>query len=636
MSFDLVLTLGVLVAVFAALMMDLLSADGVLLGGLIVIVLGGVIDLQRALQGFGNSTLLALGSLYVVAAALRETGALDLASRYVLGEEKGIRRLLLRMCPSVTVYSAFLNNTPVVAMGIPAIRGWCRRHGVSPSKLLMPLSFAAILGGICTLIGTSTNLVVHGLLESHGMKGFSFFELAWVGVPCAVIGLLYVIFVAPALTPERADIRIEEEERRAELIEVELSADSPLVGDTVRDANLTFLPGLTLVRIERGAEEIAPVKDEEELHPGDRLLFTTTDLAEEEDGPKASDLQVDPDEEQADAMPDYERVQSAPRRDVDLQSFPGLRLAYTDVEEDHDRELHQVVVREGSSLIGDEISEIPFRQRFGAAVTGVRRGNKRLEPPFTNVEIQAGDVLLLDTQRGFRGAHETSEEFLVASEAGGEVEKTEAEARKQSEEMRPHGGGWRLRLSIAVIVGIVGTVGSGLLHIAVAGPLGAFVVVSAGILSPGQAREAVDWNVIIVIGSALGLGQAMEASGAARMLGTGIVSTTEALGPHGLLAGVVLGTAVLTNIVTNNGAVALMFPIALSVAEGQNLDPRAMMVSITLAASMAFITPIGYQTNLMVYGPGGYRFTDYLRVGGPLQLLLAAVVTAGIAVLFGV
>ena len=629
MSFDLLLTLGVLAAVFAALMTDTLSADGVFVGGLMVVVLGGVIDLERALQGFGNSTLLALGSLYVVAAGLRETGALDLASQYVLGNETSIRRLLLRMCPSVTVYSAFLNNTPVVAMGIPAIRGWCRRHGVSPSKLLMPLSFAAILGGICTLIGTSTNLVVHGLLQSHGMEGLGFFELAWVGVPCAVLGLAYVVFVTPALTPERTDIRDQEEEERAALIEVELAPDSPLVDQTLRDADLTLLPGLTLVRIDRGTEEIAPVQAGERLRAGDRLLFTTSAMGSDGDEAGAvapSDLEAPGQDDGAQQMEEYERVDGVPRRDLDLSAFPGLRLAYTDVKETPDRELHQVVVREGSSLIGEPLEAIPFRRRFGAALTGIRRRGERLEPPFSNTRVRPGDVLLLDTQPGFREAHEEAEEFFVTSEAGGEVDKTEAEAREQREQMRPHGGGWELRLAVAVVVSVVAVVGSGLLHVAVAGPLGAFVIVAAGILSPGQARESIDWNVLIVIGAALGLGQAMEASGAAQLLGNGIVDATRTLGPYGLLAGIVVATAILTNIVTNNGAVALMFPTALSVAEGQQLDPRPIMVSITLAASMAFITPIGYQTNLMVYGPGNYRFLDFVRVGGLLQVLLWIVI----------
>lgn len=596
MSFELVLTLGVVVLALVALMLDVMSPDAVFVAGLVLVTVGGVIDLETAMQGFGDPTLLALGSLYVVAAALRETGALDAASQFVLGRGKNVRRLLMRMCPSVTLYSAFLNNTPVVAMGIPAIRGWCRRHGVSPSKLLMPLSFASIFGGICTLIGTSTNLVVHGLLQSHGMAGFSFFELAWIGVPCAIVGLVYIIFFAPAMLRGRTDIRVEEEEERAELVEVELEADSPFVGERVKNTDLEFLPGLALARIERGDREIAPVDHDERLEAGDRLLFAPTNGREDAASGRLS-----------------------------LASYPGLRLALRDVAHDEDRELHQVVVREGSSFIGETAGDIGFFERFGAAVTGIRRDGKRIEAPLTDVKLQPGDTLLLDTERGFREAFEESHEFFVTSEAGGEAEKTEEEARAQRVAMRPTGG-WKLWLSVAVIVGIVSVVTAGIMHIALAGALGATLLVGAGVVNPGEAREAIDWNVLIVIGAALGLGQAMEASGAAMLIGEGVVQATEALGPYGILAGLVIATTLLTNVVTNNGAVALMFPVALSVAQAQGFDPRALMVSMTLAGSLALITPIGYQTNLMVYGPGNYTFLDFTRVGGPIQVLLWVVI----------
>ncbi len=599
MSFELVLTLSVVGVALVGLMLDLLSPDALFIGGLVIVTLGGVIDLETAMQGFGNPTLLALGSLYVVAAALRETGALDAASQFVLGHDQDVRRLLLRMTPSVTVYSAFLNNTPVVAMGIPAIRGWCQRHGVSPSKLLMPLSFASIFGGICTLIGTSTNLVVHGLLQSHGMPGFSFFELAWVGVPCAIVGLLYIIFIAPSMLQDRVDIRAEEEEERAELVEVELAANSPLVGETVAHNELEFLPGLVLVSIERGNREIAPVEETETLQAGDRLLFAPMQEAEQ---------------------------QASPPEDIDLSPYPGLRLALTAIETDEGRELHQVVVREGSSLIGEQVAEVGFLERFGAAVTGLRRAGKRLTPPFGDVTLQPGDTLLLDTERGFREAFEESEEFFVTSEAGGEVEKTDEEAKQQRKAMRTDANRRGMWLSVAVIIGIVGAVTAGWMHIAVAGSLGAVLLIGAGIINPGEARESIDWNVLIVIGAALGIGQAMEASGAARLIGEGIVSATQALGLYGILAGIVVATTLITNVVTNNGAVALMFPVVLSVAESQGFDPRALMVSMTLAGSLALITPIGYQTNLMVYGPGNYTFFDFFRVGGPLQIILWIVI----------
>jgi len=622
MSFDLLLTLGVLAAVFGTLVMDLLSADAGMLAGLVVVVLGGIIELDRALQGFTNSTLLALGTLYVVA-GLRETGALDIVSSYVLGEGTTPRRLLLRMCPSVTLYSAFLNNTSVVAMGIPAIRGWCKRHGVSPSTLLMPLSFAAILGGICTLIETSTNLVTHGLLQSHGMEGFGFFELAWVGVPCAVIGLAYVIFVAPTLTPERVDIREEEEEERADLIEVELAARSLLVGETVQDANLKLLPGLTLIRIERGTEQIAPVQSDETLYPGDRLLFVTTKMgAEKHEKPaiEASDLEHSDADGQATGIEEYERVGGSPLRDLEHPVFPGLRLAYTDIEQEEDRELHQVVVREGSSLIGEEIGDIPFRQRFGAALTGMRRGGKRLEPPFPDVRVRPGDVLLLDTRRGFRGAHETDEAFVVTSEAGGEVEKTEEEAREQREEMRPHGGGWQLQLAVAVVLGIVGLVAAGVMHTVVAGLLGAFVLIAAGIPSRARARGGglershCHWR-----GPGPRSGHGSQRRG--QDDGTGHRGHNRRPRPlrsargthpsdshsHKYCHQQWRGGPHISNCAVFGGEPG---PLA-STLDGKH-DPRRLN---------GLHHSHGYQTNLMVYGPGSYRFLDFTRVGGVLQVL---------------
>ncbi|WP_022834694.1 SLC13 family permease [Salisaeta longa] len=600
MSFSVAFMLLLLVVVLTALMLDWLSPDAVLVAGLLATIVAGIIPLERAMRGFGNSTLLALGSLYVVAAGLRETGALDRASNFILGSTPDVQRILLRMCPSVTVYSAFLNNTPVVAMGIPAIRSWCRRNDVSPSKLLMPLSFAAILGGINTLVGTSTNLVVHGLLQSHNMAGFGFFELAWLGVPCAVVGLFYVIFFVPYLTPDRTDIREQEEEERAELVEVELTADSPYIGQSVEEADLEFVPGFALVQIERGNRFIAPVEHDETIKPGDRLFFAERDVVR--------------------SLEDDTNGTPVPDEQLDLDPYPGLRLALTDVERaaEDERELHQVVIREGSSLIGETVGEVKFPERFGAAVTGLRRKGERFEGPLTDVELRPGDTLLLDTEREFRETFEESEEFFITSEEGGEATEESVAPRRF--------GGWRLWLSGAVIVAIVGLVASGLANIAVAGPLGALVIVAAGILTPGQAREAVDWNVLIVIGAALGLGQALEASGAARLLGEGIVDVMKAYGPRAVLAGVTISTMILTQLITNNGAVALMFPIVLSISQTLGFDTRALMISMTLMGSMAFITPIGYQTNLMVYGPGGYKFSDFIRIGGILQIILLIVV----------
>jgi di/tricarboxylate transporter len=594
MNPDVLITVGVLVCAFAALAVDLWTPDAVLLVGLTAVTVTGVIDLEAALLGFANPTLLALGSLYVVAAALRESGALDRAVQFLLGEgDRDTRRVLVRMCPSVSTYSAFLNNTPVVAMGIPALRRWGRRQRVPASKLLIPLSYAAIFGGLCTLIGTSTNLVVHGLLQSHGYEGFGFFELAWIGVPCAIAGLAYIILFSPFLTPDRVDIREEEERQRALLVELVLTDGSPLVLKTVEEAGVEILPGLRLARINRGEREIAPVRSGEELWARDRLF--------------------------------YEASKGVEPPVPNLADYPGLKLAARTPREikrtGRARELHEAVVKEGSRLAGSTVEKVKFLERFGAAVTGVRRGGRRLGAPVGEVVLRLGDVLMLDTGAGFREAFEDVGEFLVTTEAGGEGPEEHLE---DPSEVRP--GGRAMVVSVAVLTGIVALVATGTLHVALAGMLGVTALIALRVIEAAKAREAVDWSVLLVIGAALGLGQAMEASGTAELVGGGIVDLTAAYGSRAVLAGVVVATALLTEIITNNGAVAIMFPIVISVAHTLGVEPRALFISVTLAGSMSLMTPIGYQTNLMVYGPGNYRFTDFFRVGAPLQVVLWAVV----------
>lgn len=595
MGFDLILILAVLFLAFLALAIDLWSPDAVLLTALVIVTLGGVINLEQAMLGFGNSTLLALGSLYIIAAALRESGALDRASKFILGQEtRSIQRILMRLCPSVTLYSAFLNNTPIVAMGIPSIRSWSQKNKIPASKLLMPLSYAAILGGTCTLIGTSTNLITHGLLQTHGFQGFSFFELAWLGVPCAISGLIYLVFISPKLTPARRDIRYQEEKKRELLVELEILGGASVVGKTVEEANLKKFSGFYLARINRDDREIAPVPDEEKLMSGDHLLYAA------EGGVAA--------------------------KTPDLSDHPGLRLALQPPrtikrEEKKNRELHQVVVKEGSRLVGSTIEEAKLLDRFGAAVTGVRRRGRRIEGPLGDYVLHAGDVLLLDTGRGFRGAYEETPDFFLTSEAGGEAPEGVTVEKK---EQRP--GGKDLYVSVAVLLGVILLATIGVMHIALAGILGVVVLLTFNVIEAGDARESVDWTVLIVIGAALGLGKAMEVSGAADIIGSWMVEFTNEFGPRATLAGIVISTVILTEIITNNGAVALMFPIALSVAEAQGLEARGLFVAITLAASMSLLTPIGYQTNLMVYGPGNYKFTDFFKVGFPLQVVLWSLV----------
>ena len=307
-----------------------------------------------------------------------------------------------------------------------------------------------------------------------------------------------------------------------------------------------------------------------------------------------------------------------------LADYPGLKLAARTPREirrtGRARELHEAVVKEGSRLAGSAVEDVRFLERFGAAVTGVRRGGARLGAPLGEVVLRSGDVLMLDTGAGFREAFEDVGEFLVTSEAGGEGPEEHVDLA----DVRP--GGKNLVESVVVLIGVVALAASGTLHVALAGMLGVTALITLRVIEPARAREAVDWSVLLVIGAALGLGQAMEASGTADLVAGGIVDLTASYGSRAVLAGVVVATALLTEIITNNGAVAIMFPIVISVAHTLGVEPRALFVSVTLAGSMSLMTPIGYQTNLMVYGPGNYRFTDFFRVGAPLQVVLWTVV----------
>ncbi|HKJ03613.1 MAG TPA: SLC13 family permease, partial [Longimicrobiales bacterium] len=273
MSLDAAITLAVVTLTIAALAREVLSPDVLLFGALVVLVAAGVLNFEAALAGFSNPVLLTIAGLLVVAAGLKVTGALEVVTDLVLGSARTLRQALARLTGTTVIASAFLNNTPIVAMGIPVVTRWGRRRGVAPSRLLIPLSYASILGGVCTLIGTSTNLVVDGLMKGHGLPELGFFELAKIGVPIAVVGLAYLILVSPALLPDHSQVETDAESARRYLAEMRLSSPSPLIGRTIEDAGLRHLPGLFLVRIERATGVVAPVGPAERLAEGDRLTF---------------------------------------------------------------------------------------------------------------------------------------------------------------------------------------------------------------------------------------------------------------------------------------------------------------------------------------------------------------------------
>jgi di/tricarboxylate transporter len=571
------LTLAVIVGVLALLVRTRLSPALVIFGATVSLLVLGIIDTTQALSGFSNPAPFTVAALYVVAAAVEKTGALTPILQRTLGETGWVRRPLLRVLPPTAIASAFLNNTPIVAMLIPQISSWAARRGVSVSKLLMPLSFAALLGGMATLIGTSTNLVVAGQMTAAGLEPLGFFEISAVGAPVAVLGIALIIAMAPRVLRSRRSAMAElQEEARRFTIEMVVTLGGPVDGKTVEQARLRHLTGVFLTSIDRGDTIIAPVTPETVLRGGNRLRFVG-------------------------------QVGTI----VDLQTTRGLEPAEMEHVLDLDSpqvSYYEVVLGPQFPGIGQTLAQFGFRERFQAAVLAIHRSGALVEGKLGGVPLRVGDTLLLVADPGFYDRWHDKADFLLVAGMGGSPPRATNKA-------------W---IPLAVLAGVVGLAATGVADILVAALVGAVVLVAVGVMTPLEARRSVDIEVIVVIASAFGVAAAMETSGLAALVADGLVGVFDALGPRGVLLGIVLATIVLTEMITNNAAALLMFPIAVATAAAGGLDPRGAAIAVAVSASASFLTPIGYQTNTMVYGPGGYRFGDYARLGLPLTLLVIA------------
>lgn len=588
------LTLGVIAVMFVSLVREWTSADVSVFGALCALWAMGIVDTEAALAGFSSPMVLTVGLLFVVSRAMQDTGALAWVSRRMLRPEADGQKLMARLLIPIATMSAFLNNTPLVAMFTPAVRDWALRNERSPSKYLIPLSYAAILGGTCTLIGTSTNLVVSGLLSENGYAPFGMFELAPVGLPATVVGLAFVMTVGRALLPERitpdAQLAGDAREYGVRLV---VRPDCPLIGQTIEDAGLRHLSGLYLAEIIRGVDRIVPVRPTDRIAAGDVLvLFGVADTV------------------------------------VELRKIRGLSpLGEEDRAEHHDglrdRQLFEVVVSANSPLTGSTLRDAGFRRRYDAAVIAIHRGGERLNVKLGDVELRSGDTLMLEASPGFGQAWGNSTDFYLVSQ----VEAAE----------RPRYA--LANVSLIVLVVMVALVTARVLPMVLAAALAAMVLIALRCIRPSAARKAIDLRVLIVIASSFGLSAAVVESGLAARTSELLLGLVGDQHPLVSIAALYLATAILTEVVSNVAAAALVMPVAIAVAQqvalanGMDVDPRPWAIAVAMAASMSFITPLGYQTNLMVYGPGGYRFGDFARVGVPLALVCFVTAMAAISAL---
>jgi len=550
-----------------------------ILGGAVTLLLTlGVLSPADALAGLANEGMATVGALFIVAAAMQETGALDLLTRPILGRPKSILGAQARLMIPVTCLSAFLNNTPIVAMLLPVVSDWAKKQRLSVSKLLIPLSYATILGGTCSLIGTSTNLVVHGLLVARQPDlAMSLFELAWVGIPCAVVGVAYTLLFGRKLLPDRKPVMSELADPREYTVEMLVEPESLLVGKTIEQAGLRHLSGMYLMEIHRSGTVLPAVASSEKLRGDDRVIFVGV-------------------------------VESV----VELQRIRGLKPAtnqafHLDAPRS-ERCLIEAVISNTCPLVGRTIREGKFRSVYNAAVIAVARNGHRIRKKLGDITLRTGDTLLLEAHESFVETHRNSRDFFLVSAVEGSTPPR-------------HDKAW---VSIMILAGLVVAAGTGLLSMLNASLVAAGLLVLTGCLGVSAARRSVDWEVLLVIAAAFGLSRALESTGAASEVASVVLSVSGG-SPLGALASVYFVTMLFNAFMSNNASAALLFPIAFEASRALGVSPMPFVVAIMMAGSNDFATPIGYQTNLMVYGPGGYRFTDYLRLGGPLNLLMLAV-----------
>lgn len=578
MEADAWLTLVIVGVTMLVLVGTRLAPDVVLVAALTALMLTGVLSPTEALSGLGNPGLATVGVLYVVVAGLTDTGAVHAIGARLLGRPRSIASAQLRLMAPVSALSAFLNNTPLVAMFVPVVEDWSKRIGVAASKLMIPLSYAAILGGLCTVVGTSTNVVVHGLVQDSGaLDSIGFFEVGAVGLPAAIVGIVYILAAQRWLLPERRSPLRDAGRTREYALEMLVEPSSPLIGKSVEEAGLRNLPGAFLAEIDRDGVLIPAVAPTEQLRAGDRLLFVGV-------------------------------VESL----VDLLRLRGLCPApdqlFKLTAPRPERSIVEVVVSERCPIVNRTIREGRFRTRYDAVVIAAARNGERLRGKIGDIELRPGDTLLLECRPSFVERQRNSRDFLLVSEV-------------QNAHLPRHEKAW---LAVAILAGMVAAVTTELLTMLEAALVAAGLMLATCCTTTSAARSSIDWSVLIVIGAALGLGEALSASGAA-----GAIASTwiGAFGdsPWLALIGIYLLTNIFTEVLTNNAAAVLIFPIAAAAAESLDVSFRPFVFVIMMAASAGFATPIGYQTNLMVYGPGGYRFADYVRFGAPLNVLIGAV-----------
>ena len=569
------------------------TAIGVIVGLVVLEPWTGIAPTD-GVAGFSSPATITVLAMFILSEGIRQTGIVQRIGDWIVNATRGNPRRQLGAVIGLSGGTAgFINNTPVVAIMIPMVINIANQTDTSPSKLLMPVSFASMMGGMLTLIGTSTNILASDVSARLLGRPFSMFEFTLLGAIVLVTGSVYLLAASRYLIPER--IKPEEElteeyEMADYLTEVVVRPESPLVGLTVQEALEEADFDADIVQLIRYGETFIEPLARKELREGDILVVRTD----------RSTL-----------------VELINAEGVDL--LPEVQLHDEDLEQaETARNLVEVVILPDTGLVGETLNSLNFRQRYDSTVLAIRRGGEVIRRRMDETPLRGGDTLLIQAPEGTITRLDRDRSFVVADEI-----------------VRPEFRTAKLPIAISIVAAVVVLAALDVFPIVITALGGVVAMVTTGCLRPAEMYEAVDWNVIFLLAGVIPLGVAMERSGGAEWIAALVVSVSELFPAIAVLGVFYLLTALLTNVISNNASVVLMIPVAVDAATTIGANPFAFVLAVTFAASTAFVTPIGYQTNLMVYGPGGYNFTDFARLGAPLQLLLAVVTTLGIAVIWG-
>ncbi len=570
-----------------ALVYDLMRPGLILFSALIVLMATGIISSRESLAGFSNKGMLTVGVLFLVSEGVRQTGGLNVIARTFLPQRRGkMPFTLLRLLLPISTISAFLNNTPVVIIFAPIIKNWAEKMNLSPQKFLIPLSYATILGGVCTLIGTSTNLVVHGLMLENGLDGLNMFELGKVGLWIALTGMFYLAFLGHKMLPgKKNNHRRQRSDYKEYFLDASLPANSPLVGEEISNGRSHQLRDIIIHSVERNNELLDTRKGKFNLEQDDKLVIAVK-----------SDI----------------LLPLIAQRQLELKAMKGFGKFYksTDIKQ------IEVVIAPRFPGINQTIDEFDFLNHYQAEVLAVHRNGETIATNVGSVRMKDGDSLVLLTNENFIKNWGGSKTFYLTSFIG--------------EVPPPRYKGQRLAALILLLLMIAGATMSDFLpkingespDMFYFAALVAVIMTWINILPNRQYTKAISWDVLITIACAFGLSKALQNSGAADSIATTAVNFSKSFGPVGVLITIYLITNLFTELITNNAAAALVFPIAYAAAHQMHMDPKPFFVTICIAASSSFATPIGYQTNLLVQGLGNYKFGDYTKVGLPLNIIV--------------